>query len=153
MKKIFLFLVVAFASACAHAFPGTITLSKTEGAIKRTLTMSKWSVDKRGVPAFDYRYSQSGPKCDYERTGHATAGFEDNGDHVELQVYSGQDEHGKEGPALTIFYDHDDDVVFSMPTTANAAHIWVSFEDAQMKKKFPKQCGFSAKESAAIFKN
>lgn len=152
MKKNFLFLIVLCASACAQAFTGTINLAKTEGAVKRTLILSKWSVDKRGVPSFDYRYSQSGPKCDYERTGHAIAGFEDNGDHVELQIYSGQDDKGKEGPPLTIFYDHDDDVVFSMPTSDKSGRVWVSFEDALMKKKFPAQCGFTAKESAAIFK-
>lgn len=153
MKKNFLFAAALCAAACAHAFPGTVNLSKTEGTVRRTLTLSKWSVDKRGVPSFDYRYRQSGPTCDYERTGRATAGFEDNGDHVELQVYSGQDEHGKEGPPLTIFYDHDDDVVLSLPTSEKSSHLWVSFEDAAMKKKFPKQCGFTAKQSAALFNN
>lgn len=152
MKKIFLSMMVLWVSTCAQAFPGTINLSKNEGAIKRTLTLSKWSVDKRGVPSFDYRYSQSGSQCDYERTGHAVAGYEDAGDHVELQIYSGQSENGREGQPFTIFYDHDD-VIFSMPTAEKSRHIWVSFEDATMKKKFPKKCGFTAKESAVIFKN
>lgn len=153
MKRIFLSMMVLCVSAYAQAFPGTINLGKNEGAIKRSLTLSKWSVDKRGVPSFDYRYSQSGSQCDYERTGRAVAGFEDAGDHVELQIYSGQGENGKEGPPLTIFYDHDDDVIFSMPTAEKPSHILVSFEDATMKKKFPKKCGFTAKESAVIFKN
>lgn len=153
MKKKMLFLVVLCASTYAHAFSGTLTLNQTEGALKRTLILSKWRVDKRGVPSFDYRYSQSGPQCDYDRTGHAVAGFEDNGDQVELQIYRGQDEHGKEGPAITIFYDHDDDVVFTLPTSEKSTHIEVSFDDALMKKKFPGRCGFSTKKTGAIFKN
>lgn len=152
MKKVFL-LTVLCASAHAQAFTGTISLSKNEGAIKRTLTLSKWSVDKRGVPSFDYRYSQSGAQCDYERTGRAVAGFEDAGDHVELQIYTGQDKNGKEGPMVTIFYDHADNVVFSMPTEQKSSRLWASFEDAVMEKKLPKKCGFSAKQSANIFRN
>ncbi|WP_444847508.1 hypothetical protein [Duganella caerulea] len=152
MKKKFLFLMVLCASAYAQAFTGTINLAKNEGAVKRTLILSKWSIDKRGVPSFDYHYSQSGPKCDYERAGRAIAGFEDAGGHVELQVYSGQDSNGKEGPAFTIFYDKDDEVVFTMPTSDKSNHVWVSFEDALMKKKLPAQCRSTGKDSATIFK-
>ena len=69
-----------------------------------------------------------------------------------MQVYSGQDDKGKESPPFTIFYDHNDQVVFSMPTSEKTARLWVSFEDEAMKKKFPARCGATAKESAVVFK-
>ena len=141
------------ASTIGLGFTGTVNLAKTEGGAKRTLALSNWSVDKRGVPSFDYRYSQSGPECAYERSGHAIAGFDDNGGEIELQVYSGEDEQGKEGPELTMFYDHDDEVVFSMAAPTKPGHIWVSFQDAAMKKKFAQRCGFTTEQSGAIFSN
>lgn len=143
----------ADANTADLGFSGTVNLAKTAGSAKRTLALSNWSVDKRGVPSFDYLYSQSGPECAYERSGHAIAGFDDNGGEIELQVYSGEDDQGKEGPPLTLFYDHDDDVIFSMSAPTKPGHLWVSFQDAVMKKKFAQRCGFTAEESGAIFSN
>ena len=79
MKKNIILLAILCSSALAQAFPGTVNLSKKDGAVTRTLSMSKWSVDKRGVPSFDYRYKQIGAKCEYERQGRATAGVDADG--------------------------------------------------------------------------
>jgi hypothetical protein len=138
-------------SAAAQAFTGTLNLSAKSVAVSRTLVMSHWQVDKRGVPSFDYRYQQSGPGCAYQRDGHAVAGFEDNGDSVELEVYNPQDAGGKAGAPITVFYDKNKPVIFSMALTKKKQGVWVSFEDATMKKTLPATCGFSGKGDAVIF--
>ncbi|MES2740609.1 MAG: hypothetical protein V4754_06625 [Pseudomonadota bacterium] len=154
MKKNIVFAAVLCVSACVQAFPGTVELTRKDGEVSRTLVLSKWSVDKRGVPSFDYRYTQSGANCAYERNGHAVAGFEDNGDSVELEVYHPQDDKGKEGPPVTFFYDRDDtSVVFEMEKEVKNKVRKVAYADRAMKKKFANQCGLTEKSPSLLFKN
>jgi hypothetical protein len=145
------FLALPLAAAAQHA-PGPVNLSTKDAAAARQLTISRWQVDKRGVPSFDYRYSQSGPGCAYQRTGHAVAGFEDNGDSVELEIYNPQGADGKEGAPIGTFYDEANGVVFSMPVQGKGKAFWVSFEDPRMKKTLGAKCGFAGRGDAVVLK-
>jgi hypothetical protein len=130
--------------AAAQGFTGTVDLSAVDAGVTRHLAISHWRVDKRGVPSFDYRYRQDGPGCAYEREGHAIAGFDDNGDSVELEVHNPQGADGKEGAPIAAFYDEPNGVVFGMPVRGQGARFWVSFDDPHMKKTLPAKCGSSA---------
>lgn len=146
------FLLALPLAASAQGFTGSVDLSARDAAAARRLTISHWQVDKRGVPSFDYRYSQAGPGCAYERSGHAVAGFEDNGDGVELEVYNPQDAHGKEAAPIGTFYDEANGVVFSLPVQGRAHTFWVSFEDPRMKKTLGAKCGFAKRGDAVVLR-
>ena len=139
-------------AAAAQGFAGTVSLSAKDAAAARHLTISHWRVDKRGVPSFDYRYSQDGPGCAYRRDGHAVAGFDDNGDSVELEVHNPQGADGKEGAPIAAFYDESNGVVFGMPVRGNGAQFWVSFDDPRMKKTLPATCGAGARGGAVMLR-
>lgn len=141
-------------AASAHAtVPAPLELTVKEGAITRTLSLQEWRTDKRGVPSFDYHYRQSGPGCDYQRDGRAEAGFEDMGDgKVELEIFNPED-GGKQSAPILVFYAADSKVIFSMPVPGKgkSKNVWVSFEDAVLKKKLPK-CGHSGQGDAVMFR-
>jgi hypothetical protein len=154
MKKNILFALILSVSACVQASPAVVEMTRTDGAVARSLAVAKWSVDKRGVPAFDYTYKQSGEGCAYERKGHAVAGFEDNGDSVELEIYNAQDAKGNEGPPITFFYDSvDPTVVFEVYNAKKPKLSMVAFADGAMAKKVPAKCAITGKPSSIIFKN
>lgn len=154
MKKVILSVLVLCSPACVQAVPGSVNMIRKDGAITRTLELTQWQVDKRGVPTFDYRYKQSGPNCAYAREGHAIARFDENGDSVELVVFNPQDANGKDAPPITLFNDRDDTaVVFEVPQATQRKLDWVSFSDHKMKKTTSKACGFTEKNSSVMFKN
>lgn len=141
-------------AACVQAGPANapLDLSVKEGAVTRTLSVKNWRTDKRGVPSFDYQYRQSGPNCDYQRDGRAVAGFEDLGDNkVQLEIFNPEGDDGKQAAPIAVYYDADSTVIFSMPVAGKGAKVWVSFEDAVLKKKLPK-CGHSGRGEAVMFK-
>jgi hypothetical protein len=143
-------------AAGAHSAPATtpaaLTLSSREGAVTRTLALQNWRTDKRGVPSFDYHYRQSGPGCDYQRDGRAVAGFEENGGKVELEVFNPEGADGKESAPIAVYYDADSSVIFSMPVAGKSRRVWVSFEDAVLKKTLPKKCGHAGRGDAVMFR-
>jgi hypothetical protein len=139
-------------AACVQAAPAPLDLTVKEGAVTRTLSLQNWRTDKRGVSSFDYHYRQSGPDCTYRRDGRAVAGFEDLGDKVELEVFNPQGDDGREGAPIAVFYDADSSVVFSMPVPGKGRQVWVSFEDAVMKKQLPKKCGHTGRGEAVMFR-
>jgi hypothetical protein len=136
----------------AHGFTGTINKNYKEGGVARSISMSNWHVDKRGVPSFDYRYTQSGPGCDYQRSGHAIAGFEETGSGVQLEIYNSEGDDGKGVEPVATFYDKDNTVILSLPMVKNKQPAWVSFEDALMKSKLPKKCGYAGQGESPVFK-
>lgn len=152
MKKSLLTFVLCGAAGAALAFTGTVDMKRQDGAITRTLSVSNWKVDARGVPSFDFRFSQTGGGCDYRREGHAVAGFDMNGDKAELEIYSGQYDNGKEGPPMLFLYAADSDVNFSMPAEAKAKLPWITFQDTVMRKTVAKKCGYTERGSAIRFK-
>jgi hypothetical protein len=142
MKSLPILLALLISSGAASAFPGTIDLQRIEGPVKRSLSISNWHVDKRGVPSFDFAFSQAGGGCEYQRKGHAIAGFDEADGHVELEIYAGEDDHGKEGPRMMIFYANNNDVVLSMPVQQNKVSS-VTFEDKLMRNTVAKKCGYT----------
>ena len=154
MKKILLVSLFLCLPACVQAFTGNVKMTRKDGAITRSLEVSQWQVDQRGVPTFDYRYKQVGPNCNYTREGHAIARFEENGGSVELVVLNPQDANGNDGPPITFFTDRvDTAVVFEVPQATKRKFDWVSFSDRQMKKSMAKQCGFTEKNATVMFQN
>ena len=139
-------------AAAAQGFAGTVDLDARDGGVTRHLTISQWRVDKRGVSSFDYRYLQDGPGCAYRREGHAVAGFDDNGDSVELEVHHPQGADGKEGAPIAAFYDEPNGVVFGMPVRGKGARFWVTFDDPCMKKTLPATCASSARGTVLLRK-
>lgn len=146
------FLLALPLAAAAQGVTGAVNLVARDAAATRQLAITHWQVDKRGVPSFDYRYSQAGPGCAYARAGHAVAGFDESGGRVELEVYNPQDANGKEGDPIGTFYDAANGVVFSMPVQAKAKAFWVSFDDARMKRTLGKTCGFAGRGKAVVLK-
>jgi hypothetical protein len=136
----------------AQGFTGTIDKTLMEGGVTRSISMSNWHVDKRGVPSFDYRYKQSGPGCDYERAGHAVAGFEQTSKGVQLEVYNSEGDDGKQGESIATFYDQNNTVILSLPVVKKGQPAWVSFEDTVMKSKMPKKCGYADQGDSPVFK-
>jgi len=151
MKKNLIPLAVFCAAGAAAAFPGTVDMARRDGVVARTLSVSNWKVNQRGVPSFDFRFSQTGGGCDYARSGHAVAGFEEEDGKAELEIYSGQDDNGREGPQMLTLYAHDNAVVFSTPVQQNRA-LRMSFQDEQMRKAVPKKCGYTERGSSIQFR-
>jgi len=151
MKKILMSSVLLGAAGAAVAFSGTVEMTRHDGTVTRTLSVSNWQVDKRGVPSFDFRFSQSGGGCDYQRSGHAVAGFEEGDGKAELEIYSGQDEQGRETAPLMILYAYDSTVIFSTPVRQNRA-FWMSFQDERIRRSVPKRCGYTERGSALMFR-
>lgn len=154
MKKVMLSTLALCLPVCVQAVPGNVNLVRKDGAVTRTLEVSEWKVDKRGVPTFDYRYKQSGPNCAYARDGHAIAQFQDNGDSVELVVFNPQDANGKETAPIMFFSDRDNTgIFFEVSQSKKGKFDWMSFSDPAMKKTTPKVCGFTEKGTSVMFKN
>jgi hypothetical protein len=151
MKRTLISFVLLCAAGAAMAFSGTVEMAQHDGAITRTLGVSNWRVDQRGVPSFDFRFRQSGGGCNYQRSGHAVAGFEEGDGKAELEIYSGQDEHGRESPPMLILYAYDSTVIFSMPVRQNK-EFWMSFQDERMRKSLPKRCGYTERGAALMFR-
>lgn len=143
------------AAQAQAASPAPLELALKEGAVSRSLSLQNWRTDRRGVPSFDYHYRQSGPDCDYQRDGRAVAGFEENGDKVELEVFNPEGGGGKQAAPILVLYDADSSVIFSMPVPlasgGRSRQVWVSFEDARMKK-LPKKCGHGGRGEAVMFR-
>jgi hypothetical protein len=151
MKTSLLTIVLFCTAGAAAAFSGTVDMTRRDGALTRTLSVSNWHVDKRGVPSFDFRFRQVGGGCDYQRDGHAVAGFDENDGKAELEIYSGQDDQGREGPQLMIFYAEDNRVIFSAPVRQKKA-LAMSFQDEAMRKSVPKKCGLTARGESILFR-
>lgn len=143
--------VLPGAAGAAEASSGTLDMTRHDGAVTRALSVSNWQVDKRGVPSFDFRFSQSGGGCDYQRSGHAVAGFDEYAGKAELEIYRGQDDRGRESPPMMILYAYDNTVIFSAPVRRDKA-FWMSFSDTQMRKVLPKTCGGTERGSSFMFR-
>lgn len=104
------------------------------------------------MPSFDYRYKQSGPGCDYERVGHAVAGFEQTGKGVQVEIYRSEGGDGKEGESIATFYDQNNTVILSLPVVKKGQPAWVSFEDSVMRSKMPKKCGYADPGDSPVLK-
>jgi hypothetical protein len=148
----FLLALPLVASASVQDFSFPIKVVARDAAASRQLTITAWRVDKRGVPSFDYSYSQAGPGCNYRRVGHAQADFSTYGGTIELEIHNPQDANGNDWPPIGFYHDVADDVEFSMPVEGKEKAFWVSFDDPQMKKSLGAKCGFSKRGDAVMLR-
>jgi hypothetical protein len=144
--------LAAEAATAAPGFTRPFKLVAKNATAVRELTISNWHVDKRGVPSFDYGYRQTGPGCNYQRDGHAEAGYGINGETVELEIYNAQDANGKDGEPIGIFHDEANGVVFSMPVLDKAPASWASFRDPRMSKMLGAKCNFSRRDDTVMLR-
>jgi hypothetical protein len=143
---------LAASAAAVQNFSFPVKLSARDAAASRQLTITAWRVDKRGVPSFDYSYSQVGRGCEYRRVGHAQASFTVYQGILTLDIYNPQDENGKESEQIGLFEDEVNGVDFSMPVEGKAKAFWVSFDDPMMKKSLGAKCGFSKRGDAVMLR-
>jgi hypothetical protein len=86
---------------------------KTTAGIEHRLVLSNWQTDRKGVPSFDYVYEQRAGACQFRLAGHVVGVTEEVRGKVELIVYNGQDDKGREAPSVVAF--DSDDLVLSLP--------------------------------------
>ncbi|AMP17376.1 hypothetical protein [Collimonas pratensis] len=150
MKNPIIFILLMAASSIAFAFQGTMQFINTKSGVEQTIQLSKWSVDSRGVPSFDYAYSQKTASCKYEMSGRAIAGFEEDGKKVDLEIYNPQDAQGNEMEQILAF--HDDSVTLTLPVKEKNQGKLVTFEAALAADARRKSCVKNAENLTVVFK-
>jgi len=131
------FSALLLCSAASQAFDGTPSFTTREGGVEHTLKLSQWKVDAKGLPSFDYVYEQQAGACHFKVAGHATAGFEERGGKVQLDVFNPEDGKGKELAQILMFYD--DAVTMTLPL--KGALRQVSFDDELTAAQQRASCG------------
>ncbi len=79
MKKILAVWALGMTPGLCLAFDGELQFLKTKLGVEHVVKVNNWRVDKKGVPSFDYVYSQKGASCKYEVHGTVEALMEDDG--------------------------------------------------------------------------
>jgi len=103
--------ILLFCSALAQAsgplprFEGAPRFAAGVAGVAHTLVISRWQVDRKGVPSFDYKYEQRAGGCRFQISGHAVGVFDIVKGKVELVVFNPEDETGAERPAIVVFED------------------------------------------------
>jgi hypothetical protein len=151
MKKIILLLSFVALSGGAYSFQGTVQISNSKSGVEHSIQLSKWHVDSKGVPSFNYVYSQKTASCKYEMSGRAIAGFEEDGKKVDLEVYNPQDAQGNEMEQILAF--HDDSVTLTIPVKEKNQGKLVTFEAALSADARRKSCVKNAENLTVVFKN
>lgn len=147
MKK---YLICAALMCCglARAFDGAPTFVLRSGGVEHTLTISAWKQDRKGVPSFDYVYEQRAGSCHFRLSGHAVAGFDEQGGKVELEVFNPESEDGRELPQILMFYDG----AVSMTLPLKGAPRQAGFRDALTAAQRNQTCGAHQPKLALSFK-
>lgn len=114
MKKLF-FVALIFGCGLARAdgFEGTVKLGAKHGSVVHTLNLSRWHVDTKGMPSFDYVYEQEKGACQFRVAGHADKVLEVVNGKMEPVVFNPEDAMGRALPPV-VAYDSDD-ISFSLP--------------------------------------
>ncbi|WP_374584412.1 hypothetical protein [Pseudoduganella sp.] len=107
------------------------------GGVEHSLQVSRYQVDNKGVPSFDYVYEQRAGSCRFSVTGHAVAGFDESKGKVELEVFNLQDDDGKPLPQILVYYD--DASTFTLPF--KGAPRQVSFDRTLSPEQLKRSCG------------
>jgi hypothetical protein len=113
MKKVLALACLLTLSSVAHAFKGELSFTKSQANVEHSLKLSNWRVNKKGIPSFDYSYSQTGPGCEFRASGNIVAGFDEYDGKIELQIYNPEDERGRETGQVLLF--NDDATNFTLP--------------------------------------
>ena len=104
-------LLAACGASIASAAP--LQFVEQRGAISHTLLVDNLKKDAKGVPSFDYTYTQQSGSCKYVLSGKAVAGHEEVGGKIELEIYNPEGPNGKQAPAIMTFYAGEDN--FTLP--------------------------------------
>ncbi len=152
MKKYLALVPITLLSTNCFSAPSPLEYSMTEKGVSYTIMLTNWSVDKRGVPSFDYSYSQKDNKngvCNYSASGRAVAGFEEDGGKITLDVYNPENADGTEGEP--ILYYSDGDKTITLPENEKKRSGFVSFESKATAGEFNKHCLNGAKHLTTSF--
>lgn len=102
-------LLSACGASVASAAP--IQFAEKQANITHTLLVDNLKMNAKGVPSFDYTYTQRSGSCEYVVRGKAVAGHEEANGKIELEVHNPQGSDGKQAPALLNFYDGEDNFI------------------------------------------
>ncbi len=152
MKKIYLLSAFLMLSSAAHSFPGTIDFTQSKAGVEHAITLKNWHVDKRGVPSFDYFYSQKKAACEYKVEGHAIAGFVENGKKAELEVLNMENQKTHKEEQVLVLYDNDNAVNFALPLEDAQQKHSVNFYADLTKNARKKDCANKTDEINIFFK-
>lgn len=147
MKKTLL-CVLLLCSGAGHAFDGTLKFVTRNAGVEHALALSRWQVDRKGVPSFDYAYEQRAGKCLFKLAGHAVAGFAEQGGKVELEVFNPQADNGKELPQILMFYD--DAVALTLPFKGQPRQV--GFDDELTAAQRALACGARKENLSLLFR-
>ena len=111
MKKILPLALLLAACRASVASPPPIQFAEKHANINHTLQVDNLKMDAKGVPSFDYTYTQQSGSCKYVVKGKAVAGHEEVSGKVELEVHNPQGPDGKQAPSILNFYDGDDNFI------------------------------------------
>ncbi|MYM94005.1 hypothetical protein [Duganella vulcania] len=132
-----IFAALLLCSSLSQAFDGAPSFTAKRAGIEHTLKLSQWKVDGKGVPSFDYVYEQQAAGCRLKVVGRATAGFEEKGGKVVLDVFNPEDGKGKALPQILMFYD--DTVTLTLPLKGTLQQV--SFDDELTDAQLRGSCG------------
>lgn len=104
-------LLAACGTSMASAAP--LQFVEQRAGISHTLLVDNLKKDAKGVPSFDYTYTQQSGSCKYVLSGKAVAGHEEVDGKLELEIYNPQGPGGEQAPSIMTFYAGEDN--FTLP--------------------------------------
>lgn len=154
MKKTFVLAALISLSSLCHAQPLAQNYAYSKHGIAYSLAISNWVVDKRGIPSFDYVYEQKGGKdgvCDFQKSGHAVADYEEDGKNVEITVYNAQNDASMNDAEIMSYSDDNGGVTFSSSYDVKKLSDYYTFEYSKTSAAFNKSCLFGDRHLTASF--
>jgi len=111
-------------SCGAAAFDGTPTFSKKFAGVGHTLTLSRWTLDTKGNPSFDYVYQQHTTSCHFRLAGRVDGITEERDGKTMLEVYNPQNNDGGAATQVVMFFD--DTVTITLPYKGDLRTVGIS---------------------------
>ncbi|MQA19867.1 hypothetical protein [Rugamonas rivuli] len=146
MRNKVMFAALLLCSSLGQAFDGAPSFSTKRAGVEHTLKLSRWKVNAKGVPSFDYVYEQQAGACRFKVAGHAIAGFDESGGEVVLDVFNPEDGKGKAMPQILVFYDE----AVTMVLPLKGAVREVSFDDELSDAQLRSSCGKKANAKLSV---
>lgn len=105
--------IVLFLASCSGSVASATPLhfGEKRAGLSHALQVNNLKMDAKGVPSFDYTYTQQSGSCKYVVSGKAVAGHEEANGKVELEIHNPQRDNGGEAPAILTFYDGEDNFI------------------------------------------
>lgn len=111
LKKILPLALLLAACGASVASAAPMQFAEKRAGITHALQIDNLKKDARGLPSFDYIYTQQSAGCKYVVAGKAVAGHEEIKGKLELEVHNPQGPDGKQAPAILNFYDGEDNFI------------------------------------------